>query len=201
MFSSFSPFAKRSRLSATTLQRRSAVAPVLLELCGVISTLGSSWNGRRDGLRSGSAGLGYCHQQDLFTVDIARSRGVGRALIEGVCVRAKAGGASRVYWNTGEANASARALYDKVATLTKTESSLTLRWREMDSNFQYASTSSFGFRKRPCASTWCLRFSDFRNGWRIVLRRRPSGRRCCVEASIHLKHRRRARSDSKNLQG
>ena len=38
---------------------------------------------------------------------------------EGVCVRAKAGGASRVYWNTGEANASARALYDKVATLTK----------------------------------------------------------------------------------
>ena len=119
MFSIVSPRAKRSRLAATTLQRRSAVASVLLELCGVISTLGSSWNGRRDGLRSGSAGLGYCHQQDLFTVDIARSRGVGRALIEGVCVRAKAGGASRVYWNTGEANASARALYDKVATLTK----------------------------------------------------------------------------------
>ena len=117
MFSIVSPRAKRSRLAATTLQRRSAVASVLLELCGVISTLGSSWNGRRDGLRSGSAGLGYCHQQDLFTVDIARSRGVGRALID--CVRAKAGGASRVYWNTGEANASARALYDKVATLTK----------------------------------------------------------------------------------
>jgi GNAT superfamily N-acetyltransferase len=60
-----------------------------------------------------------CYLQDMFTVEIARSRGVGRALIEGVCVRAKAGGASRVYWNTGEANASARALYDKVATLTK----------------------------------------------------------------------------------
>jgi hypothetical protein len=37
---------------ATTLQRRSSVA---LEQCGVISTLGSSWNGRSDGLRSGSA--------------------------------------------------------------------------------------------------------------------------------------------------
>jgi GNAT superfamily N-acetyltransferase len=60
-----------------------------------------------------------CYLQDMFTVEIARSKGVGRALIEGVCVRAKAGGASRVYWNTGEANASARALYDKVATLTK----------------------------------------------------------------------------------
>ena len=58
-----------------------------------------------------------CYLQDMFTVEIARSRGVGRALID--CVRAKAGGASRVYWNTGEANASARALYDKVATLTK----------------------------------------------------------------------------------
>ena len=61
MFSSFSPRAKRSRLAATTLQRRSAVASLELELCGVISTLGSSWNGRRDGLRSGSAGVGYCH--------------------------------------------------------------------------------------------------------------------------------------------
>src|SRR5215471_2256200 len=50
MFSSFSPRAKRSRLAATTLQRRSAVASVLLELCGVISTLGSSWKGRCDGL-------------------------------------------------------------------------------------------------------------------------------------------------------
>jgi len=61
MFSSFSPRAKRSRLAATALQRRSAVASVLLELCGVISTFGNSRNGRRDGRRSGSAGVGYCH--------------------------------------------------------------------------------------------------------------------------------------------
>ena len=51
MFSSFSPRAKRSRLAATTLQRRSAVASLLLELCGVINTFGNSWNGRRDGRR------------------------------------------------------------------------------------------------------------------------------------------------------
>jgi GNAT superfamily N-acetyltransferase len=60
-----------------------------------------------------------CYLQDMFTVEIARGRGVGRAMIEAVGVRAKAGGASRVYWNTGETNARARALYDKVATLTK----------------------------------------------------------------------------------
>jgi hypothetical protein len=38
MFLGGSPRAKRSRLAATTLQRRSAVAPLELELCGVIST-------------------------------------------------------------------------------------------------------------------------------------------------------------------
>jgi GNAT superfamily N-acetyltransferase len=59
-----------------------------------------------------------CYLQDMFTVEAARGRGVGRALIEAVCARAKAAGASRVYWNTSETNATARALYDKVATLT-----------------------------------------------------------------------------------
>jgi GNAT superfamily N-acetyltransferase len=60
-----------------------------------------------------------CYLQDMFTVETARRRGVGRALIDAVCVRAKAVGASRVYWNTGEANIAARVLYDKVATLTR----------------------------------------------------------------------------------
>jgi GNAT superfamily N-acetyltransferase len=60
-----------------------------------------------------------CHLQDMFTIEAARRRGVGRALIEAVCVRAKAAGASRVYWNTSETNAAARALYDKVGTLTR----------------------------------------------------------------------------------
>jgi GNAT superfamily N-acetyltransferase len=59
-----------------------------------------------------------CYLQDMFTVEAARGRGVGRALIEGVCACAKAAGASRVYWHTQESNTTARALYDKVATLT-----------------------------------------------------------------------------------
>jgi GNAT superfamily N-acetyltransferase len=59
-----------------------------------------------------------CYLQDMFTAEGARRRGVGRALIDAVCVQAKVAGASRVYWNTGAGNATARALYDKVGVLT-----------------------------------------------------------------------------------
>src|SRR5215510_5500582 len=84
MFSSFSPRAKRSRLAATALHLRSAVASVLLELCGVISTLGSSWNGRREGLRSGSAWVGYCHQTSSAAPPRRPSfqRGIKRILVD-----------------------------------------------------------------------------------------------------------------------
>jgi GNAT superfamily N-acetyltransferase len=57
----------------------------------------------------------YCYLQDLFTAPEARGKGAGRALIEAVYERAKAAGASRVYWLTQEDNASARSLYDQVA--------------------------------------------------------------------------------------
>jgi GNAT superfamily N-acetyltransferase len=57
-----------------------------------------------------------CYLQDLFTTEAARGQGVGRALIEAVYRAAAEAGASRVYWNTHETNATARALYDKVAT-------------------------------------------------------------------------------------
>jgi GNAT superfamily N-acetyltransferase len=57
----------------------------------------------------------YCYLQDLFTSEKARNRGAGRALIEAVYGRAKADGASRVYWLTHESNTAAQALYDKVA--------------------------------------------------------------------------------------
>ena len=57
----------------------------------------------------------YCYLQDLFTAEEARGRGVARALIEAVYDRAKAAGASRVYWLTHETNTTAQALYDKVA--------------------------------------------------------------------------------------
>ncbi|HEY1560341.1 MAG TPA: GNAT family N-acetyltransferase [Caulobacteraceae bacterium] len=56
-----------------------------------------------------------CYLQDLFTSEDVRRRGVGAALIEAVCVAAKAKGCARVYWQTHETNAVARALYDRIA--------------------------------------------------------------------------------------
>jgi GNAT superfamily N-acetyltransferase len=60
----------------------------------------------------------HCYLQDLFTAEKARGKGIGKALIEGVYARAAKAGAQRVYWHTHETNATARALYDKVATLS-----------------------------------------------------------------------------------
>ncbi|MEJ2816824.1 GNAT family N-acetyltransferase [Caulobacter sp. CCG-8] len=56
-----------------------------------------------------------CYLQDLFTTEQARGKGVGRALIEAVYDAARAAGASRVYWQTHETNATAMKLYDQVA--------------------------------------------------------------------------------------
>jgi GNAT superfamily N-acetyltransferase len=57
----------------------------------------------------------YCYLQDLFVAEDARNLGLGRALIAAVETKARAAGASRVYWLTHETNMSARALYDKLA--------------------------------------------------------------------------------------
>jgi GNAT superfamily N-acetyltransferase len=57
----------------------------------------------------------YCYLQDLFTAEYARGGGAGRKLIEAVYECAREEGASRVYWLTQETNATARALYDKLA--------------------------------------------------------------------------------------
>jgi len=65
--------------------------------------------------RSTSAIQPVCYLQDLFTADELRGKGIGRALIEGVHLKAKEAGASRCYWLTHETNATARKLYDKVA--------------------------------------------------------------------------------------
>jgi GNAT superfamily N-acetyltransferase len=56
-----------------------------------------------------------CYLEDLFTSPDARGKGVGRRLIEAVYDKAKAAGASRVYWVTHETNKQAMILYDKVA--------------------------------------------------------------------------------------
>ncbi len=56
-----------------------------------------------------------CYLQDLFTVEAARGKGVGRVLIEAIYERARLVGAERVYWQTRETNSVAMRLYDKVA--------------------------------------------------------------------------------------
>lgn len=56
-----------------------------------------------------------CYLQDLFTDAALRGHGVGRALIAAVAKRARASGASRVYWMTHESNTTAMRLYNQVA--------------------------------------------------------------------------------------
>ncbi|QPF73313.1 GNAT family N-acetyltransferase [Roseateles sp. DAIF2] len=56
-----------------------------------------------------------CYLQDLFVDAQQRGRGVARALIEAVAARAEQGCATRFYWTTHGENATARALYDKLA--------------------------------------------------------------------------------------
>jgi GNAT superfamily N-acetyltransferase len=56
-----------------------------------------------------------CYLQDLFTLESARGKGVGRALIEETYRRAREAGCARVYWHTHESNRTAMMLYDKVA--------------------------------------------------------------------------------------
>jgi GNAT superfamily N-acetyltransferase len=61
--------------------------------------------------------LDSCYLEDLFTAPAARGRGVGRALIGAVTAWAAEQGCGRVYWHTHETNATARRLYDKLASL------------------------------------------------------------------------------------
>jgi GNAT superfamily N-acetyltransferase len=56
-----------------------------------------------------------CYMQDLFTVEAARGKGIGRALIQAVYERAASAGLHRVYWQTQESNQTAMRLYDQVA--------------------------------------------------------------------------------------
>ena len=56
-----------------------------------------------------------CYLQDLFVDPRVRGRGVARALIEAVAQAARGRGAEKLYWLTQDHNATARALYDKVA--------------------------------------------------------------------------------------
>jgi GNAT superfamily N-acetyltransferase len=65
--------------------------------------------------RSTTALQPTCYLQDLFTSEAARGRGVASALVRRVAEEARAAGSARVYWQTHEANAVARKLYDQIA--------------------------------------------------------------------------------------
>jgi GNAT superfamily N-acetyltransferase len=65
--------------------------------------------------RSSTSLTSNCYLQDLFTLESARGRGIGRALIQEVYRRAESAGSRKVYWQTHETNAHAMKLYDKVA--------------------------------------------------------------------------------------
>ena len=60
----------------------------------------------------------YCYLEDLFVDPARRRAGAGHTLIEAVYREADARGCTRTYWVTEEGNATARALYDRVATKT-----------------------------------------------------------------------------------
>lgn len=59
-----------------------------------------------------------CYLEDLYVSETVRGQGVGRALIEQVYDFAAQKNCNRVYWTTQEENASARLLYDSIATKT-----------------------------------------------------------------------------------
>ncbi len=60
----------------------------------------------------------YCYLEDLYVSPDARGTGAGRALIGHVTDWARDAGCAKVYWLTQNTNATARALYDRVASDT-----------------------------------------------------------------------------------
>lgn len=58
-----------------------------------------------------------CYLEDLFVDEAVRGTGAGRALIEATRAYAEQQGCSEVFWITETGNATARQLYDRVATL------------------------------------------------------------------------------------
>jgi GNAT superfamily N-acetyltransferase len=59
-----------------------------------------------------------CYLEDLFVDPSFRGGGIARGLIEAVARHAREEGASRLYWLTHQQNATARALYDRVAAFS-----------------------------------------------------------------------------------
>jgi GNAT superfamily N-acetyltransferase len=59
-----------------------------------------------------------CYLEDLYVGADVRGRGVGRALIEALAEEGRHAGWLRIYWRTAADNATAQALYDKLARRT-----------------------------------------------------------------------------------
>ena len=67
----------------------------------------------------GSWGIGdVCYLEDLYVTPEARCKGVARKLIEQLIALGKQNNWYRVYWHTDDGNHTARALYDKIGTLS-----------------------------------------------------------------------------------
>jgi GNAT superfamily N-acetyltransferase len=58
-----------------------------------------------------------CYLEDLFVDPGLRRSGAGRALIEHLIALGKERGWSRLYWHTRQGNATARSLYDRLASV------------------------------------------------------------------------------------
>jgi GNAT superfamily N-acetyltransferase len=56
-----------------------------------------------------------CYLEDLYVDADARGRGFGRALIAALAEEGRHAGWLRIYWRTASDNATAQALYDKLA--------------------------------------------------------------------------------------
>ena len=109
-----------TELDAETTE--AAFARITTEGSGIRGALARDDDGRAIGLvhwlahPSTWTTTDYTYLEDLYVAADARGAGAGRALIAHVRDWAAAHGSSKAYWLTAATNATARALYDRVAT-------------------------------------------------------------------------------------